>query len=130
MPQLAPITLTDGKATPASHVFAPVSTDGSSARLANRAAAIPQAFEGLTVNVRDVGNSKTAAYTVSGSLNLPTAATVDGTDQVVRVSKFEFTFRLAQTSSPQDRKDILALAASLFGSATMKTVVENIEPLY
>lgn len=130
MPQLAPITLTDGKGTPASHVFAPVTTNGSSAQLSNRAASIPQANEGLEINVRDVGSSKTAAYTVAGSLTLPTAATVDGVDQVVRTSKFEFTFRLSQQSTAQDRKDILALAASLFANATMKTVVENIEPLY
>lgn len=130
MPQLASITLTDGKASPASHVFAPVTTNGSDARLANRAATIPQGFEALELKVRDPGNSKTAAYTVSGSLNLPVVQTVDGSEQVVRNSKFEFTFRLSQASTAQDRKDILALAASLFGNATMKSVVENVEPLY
>lgn len=130
MPQLASITLTDGKSTPASHVFAPVTTNGSQARLANRSAIIPQGFETLELVVRDPGKNKQAAYTIAGSLTLPTVATVDSLDKVVRSSKFEFTMRLSQESTLQDRKDILALAASLFGNATMKSVVEQIEPLY
>lgn len=130
MPQLASITLTDGKSTPASHVFAPVTSNGSAAKLANRAASIPQGFESLEVLVRDPGKNTKAAYTIAGSMNLPTVATTEGLEKVVRNSKFEFTFRLAPDSTLQDRKDILALAASLMSNATMKSVVENVEPLY
>lgn len=130
MPQLAPITINDGKTTPAAHVFSPVRTDGSNAKLANRAASIPQGFEGMELNVRDVGSSKTAAYRVFGSLTLPTVGPVDGTDAVLRSSKVDFAFNFSQLSTAQERKDLLALVSNLFAHATVKTVVENIEPLY
>jgi hypothetical protein len=130
MPQLGAITVNDGKTTPASHTFAPVKTDGSNARLANRSAAVPQGYEILEINVRDVGTSKTAAYRVFGSMTLPTLATVGDVVSVDHFSKVDFSFNFSQLSTAQERKDLLAMLSNLFAHADMKTVVTNIEPLY
>lgn len=130
MPQLAAITVNDGKSTPVAHVFAPVKTDGSNAKLANRSATIPQGYEGLELSVRDPGGSKTAAYRVFGSMTLPTVGPVNGTDAVLRASKVDFAFNFSQLSTVQERKDLLAMMSNLFAHATMKVVVENVEPLY
>lgn len=130
MPQLAAISINDGATTPLAHNFTPVTTDGSNAKLSNKSAAMPQGFETLTINVRDVNGSKTAAYRVTGGFVLPTVAAVDGVDTVVRTSQFKFEFDISQLSTAQERKNLRVLASNLFLNALMTSVIEGPEPLY
>lgn len=130
MPNLANIALADGKATPVTHTFSPVTTDGAEARLANRSGSFPQGQETLVVTMRDVGNSKTAAYRILGTLILPTVGTVNGVDTVIRTSQFKFEFDCSQLSTAAERKDLRVLAANLLQNSLMTTVIENLEPIY
>lgn len=134
MPALGTIAIADGTSpTPVVHTFVGRSTNGSDAVLKNSASSsIPQGFETMEVKVHDPSRtSTTAAYTISGSLVLPTTVTdVNGVTTVDRSSKIEFTARLSQKSTLQDRKNMVALIKNFFDNATIKTVFENIEPLY
>lgn len=130
MPAMASITINDGKATPVAHTFAPVRTDGSNAKLANRNASIPKGFETLEVNVREA-QSADGAYRITGSIVLPTTGTLPDTSTgVLRSSKVDFAFSCAQLSTAQERKDLAALASNLFAHALFKQVIENVEPIY
>lgn len=129
MPAIGNIALADAKTTPVTHTFAPVTTDGAVAKLANRAASIPQGFETLQIEVTQP-QSPTAAYRVKVKASFPTVAAVEGQDAVVRVSSFECAFNFSQLSSAQDRKDVLKLMANLFINSQMISVCENVEPIY
>lgn len=129
MPAIGTIAINDGKATPVSHSFAPVTTDGSTAKWANRAASIPQGYEQMSIEIR-APSSSTAAYRIVGSLILPTVATVNGQDVVVRSNKLDFTINLGQLSTTQDRKDAVVLLSNLLANASVQTAVQNLEPFY
>lgn len=129
MPAIGNIAINDGKATPVTHTFAPVTTDGSTAELANRSASIPQGFEVLKVEVRKP-TSNTAAYRLYIEMVLPTVALVNGVDTVIRFNKASLTINISQLSSEADRKDLRVLLQNLFGHATMATVFEKLEPIY
>jgi hypothetical protein len=129
MPAIGQISITDAATTPLAHVFDPVTTDGATGQLANRAASIPAGFEKLSLEMRQPG-SPTAAYRLVGKFSFPTVAPVDGVDQVTRTSSVEFTFNFSQSSTAQDRKNYLKLAQNLLGHATVVTMGQNLEPLY
>lgn len=130
MPQMAIITINDGKTTPVAHVFSPQTTNGTDATFMNRAALTPAGYESLSINVRGPGGSKTAAHRVTGSITLPVMGVVNGQDVVTKVSKFDYAFSLSQASTLQDRKDLRVLAANLLSSAIFASVVENTEPMF
>lgn len=129
MPALGSITIHDGAATPVAHVFSPQTTTGSKATLLNRTASIPRGFESLNLELVKPAQP-TAAYRIIGSITLPTVGPVDGQDQVIRQNKLDFTLNLSQDSTLQDRKNAVALLANLLDNATVRTMVENLEPLY
>lgn len=129
MPALAPIAVADGKATPVTHTFDPVTSNGQKARLANRSASIPSGQETLEIEVREPG-SKTAAYAVGITMTRPVVQTVDGQDVVVRQNKTSMTIYLAQTSSAADRKDDAIMLSNLLKHATVVDVIQNLSPLY
>lgn len=129
MPAIGNIILADAKTTPVNHTFAPVTTDGALAKLANRAASIPQGYEALSIELTQP-QSGTAAYRMKVKASFPTVAAVEGQDAVVRISSFEGTFNFSQLSTAQDRKDILKMISNLFNHATSVTVAENLEPIY
>lgn len=129
MPAIASITINDGAATPVPHVFDPVTTNGSKARWANRAAGLLNASEVLEIEVVQ-GKSPTAAYRMIGSLTRPILGTVEGVEQVVRQEKMDFTLNFAPTSTSQDRKDDVTLLKNLFSNATFIAAAQNAEPWY
>jgi len=129
MPALASISVNDAEATPVAHVFSPVTTDGATARFANRSAATPQGFETLSVEVRSP-NSATGAYRVILKGNFPEEATVDGETVVVRNSSFEVALNLSQKSTAQERKNALKIVSGLLAHTTIVAVCENVEPIY
>lgn len=129
MPAIGNIAIADGKSTPVIHTFAPVTTDGSVAELANRNATIPQGFEGMNISVRKPA-SATGSYRIDLSMSFPVVATVNGVDQVVRMSKASLTLNLSQLGSAAERKDARVLLANALQNSLVAQAIENLEPLY
>jgi hypothetical protein len=129
MPAIGNIVVNDAETTPVAHTFAPVTTDGSLAKLANRTATTPSGFETMKVEVRPP-NGNGGAHRVILGMGDPTEVTVDGVVSIDRVNSFEFTFNLSQKSTAQERKNILKMASNLLNHATIVAVVENVEPIY
>jgi uncharacterized protein YllA (UPF0747 family) len=61
---------------------------------------------------------------------IPVVATVNGVDTVVRYSSAQVTLNVHPEALLQERKDLLAYVANFFGHATIKSSVENVEPVY
>jgi len=129
MPAIGNIALLDGKGTPLTHTFAPVTTNGGLAKFANRSATIPQGFESLSVEVTTPA-TKEAAHRVKIKAAFPTVAAVNGLDTVVRTSSFECVFNESQLSTSAERIDHLKLMANMLLHATTVTVMTNLEPIY
>lgn len=129
MPAIGNISVNDAETTPVAHVFSPVTTDGATAKLANRVATTPAGYETLSIEVRNP-TSATAAYRVVLKSNDPVTATVDGSDVVVRNSSAELTFNFSQLSTSQERLNLLKMMSGLLDHATTKSVVQNLEPIY
>jgi hypothetical protein len=129
MPQLGNIVINDAAATPVAHTFAPVTSNGRLAELANRTATTPKGFETLRVECRKPEGQSTV-YRVTAGLNDPVEAVVDGQTVVVRNSSFEGKFNFSPESTAQERKDLVALVSNLFAHATFKSTCENLEPIY
>jgi len=129
MPALAPIVINDGAATPVAHTFTPVTTNGSDAVSSNRAATILSGAEQLTTSVR-APQSPTASWKIEIGLVLPTVATVDGLDQVVRSSKSSLVINFAQSSTAAERKNMRVLLMNALANADLIKVIETPEPQY
>lgn len=129
MPQITAIAITDGKASPATHTFSPVTSNGQKGQLANRSASFPAAYETMELEVvKPV--TPTGAYRITGKLQLPVTALVDGVEKVVRFIKMDVNIHAHQESTAAERKDAAALLSNMFANATVKTAIENLEPLY
>lgn len=129
MPAIGPLSINDGKATPVAHVFAPVTTDGSKARFANRITGTPVGYEKLDLELREP-KSGSGAYRLIGKLVRPVLQTVDGADVVARTSTTNFDINFAQNSTAGERKDDIALIKNLLGHATLVSMVDTLEPIY
>lgn len=129
MPQLANIAVADGAAAPVTHTFSATTSNGAKAKLHNRAASIPRGFEALSVEVV-TPESATGAHRVIMGFILPTVATVNGVETVVRQNKVDMVFNFSQDSTEQDRKNARVMAANLLANALIITSLEKIEPLY
>lgn len=129
MPQLAAITILDGAATPASHVFAPVTTNGWLSKLAERVGVNPTAFPVITLSVREPA-SKASAYKVEEKIVVPVMGTVNGVVVKIRESSALVTYLFAPDSTEQERKDIRRYVVNLNSDASVTTMVEKLEPQY
>lgn len=129
MPAIAALAIFDGATTPVSHAFAPVSTDGSKAEWAERTAGVPAGYYSMTHEYVKPA-SATAAHRIKIGLNVPVMAVVNGVPTVVRNSSAQVVLNLSNSSSEQERKDLLAYVANALGLAAIKTSVQSIEPFY
>lgn len=129
MPAIAALSINDGLAVPVAHSFAPVTTDGSVAKWADRSPTIPSGFRTISFEVAPPSGSRTTNKLQMGLMN-PTVATVNSVDTVVRYSSAQITLNVHPDATLQERKDLLAYCANFLGNATVKTAVENIEPFY
>lgn len=129
MPAIAALAINDGQTTPVSHSFAPVTTNGSLAKFADRSPTIPAGFRTFSHEVSEPSGSRTTNKIASG-LYLPVVATVDGVDQVVRYNSFSGTLNVHPDATLQERKDLLAYIVGFYSNALVKQTVENIEPFY
>jgi len=129
MPAIATLAINDGAATPVAHSFVPVTTDGSTAKWADKLAALPIGYSIITDEVRQPGTA-TAAYRRLIGFSFPILATVNGVSTKVRTSSAQVIFNFAQDSTDQERKDVVAIVSNFLSNATVKPAVQNIEPFY
>lgn len=129
MPALAALTINDGAATPVAHTFAPVTTDGSLAKWADRSPSIPQGFRTITEEVLEPSGNRTA-YKITLGFYFPVVATVNGVDTVVRFGSAQVVFNMAPDSTLQERDDSLTYVINTLSHASVRTSVENLEPFY
>lgn len=129
MPAIGNIAITDAETSPVTHTFAPVTTDGSTGKLANRAATIPQGYETLSVELRQP-TSVTGAYRLIAKMNDPVIATVNGSDAVVRNSSASLELNFSQLSTVQERKNLIKLLSNLLNHATFISMAGDLEPLW
>jgi hypothetical protein len=129
MPAIGNIVINDAATTPLAHTFSPVTTDGQTGQLANRAAAIPSGYEKLKMEMRPP-SSPTAAYSLLVDMTNPVVGTVDGAQTVVRSNNGNLRLNFGPQSTVQERKDQLKLWQNLLGHATTIAMVTDVEPLY
>jgi hypothetical protein len=129
MPAIAALSINDGQGTPAAHTFNPVTTDGTLAKWADRSPSIPAGWIVASHDVSGPSGNRTTNK-IQSSFMLPTIASVDGVDKVVRYSSGQLTLNIHPESTLQERKDLLAYFANFLGLASVKTSVENVEPFY
>jgi hypothetical protein len=129
MPAIGNIAVNDDQTTPVTHTFAPVTTDGALAKFANRAASTPATYETLSLELQPPSGPN-GAYSLLAKMNDPVEATVDGQIVAVRNNSFSLRINFAQTSTSQERIDTLKLAANTLLHATVKSMAQNVEPIY
>jgi hypothetical protein len=129
MPAITALTINDGQGTPVSHTFSPVTTNGSLAKWADRSPSIPSGFRTISFEVLPPSGPRTTNKLQAGFM-LPTVATVDTVDQVVRYSSGQVTLNIHPDATLQERKDFLAYLVNFFGEADVISAVENLEPFY
>lgn len=129
MPAIAALSINDGQSTPATHTFNPVSTNGAKALWADRSPSIPAGFRTISHDVAGPNGSRTVHRITMGYM-IPTVATVNSVDTVVRYSSAQVVLNIHPESTLQERKDLLAYVANSLGLASVKTSVENLEPFF
>jgi len=129
MPAIAALSINDGQSTPVAHTFNPVSTNGAKAQWADRSPSIPAGFRTLSHEIAGPNGSRTVHRITMGYM-IPTVATVNSVDTVVRYSSAQVILNIHPESTLQERKDLLAYVANSLGLASVKTSVENLEPYY
>lgn len=129
MPAIAALTIEDGAVSPVTHTYAPVTTDGSKAKWADRSPAIPAGFPTILNEVVEPNGQRTT-YKHSTGFNFPTVADVNGVDQVVRNSSAQVVLNIHPDSTLQERKDMLAIVTNYLLETSVITSVENLEPHY
>lgn len=129
MPAAATLAINDGQATPVSHSFTPAGQTGSKVEWNEKTAGIPAGYFVLTHELVKPGTPD-AAYRIKMGLNVPVTATVDSSLAVVRNSSAQVVFNLSQSSTLQERKDLLAYIANALGNANVKTSIQDIEQFW
>lgn len=129
MPAIASLVINDGQTTPVAHTFAPVTTDGETAKWADRSPTIPAGFKTLSIDVSPPTGSRTVYKHTTGLMD-PTVATVNAVDQVVRYNSGQLVLNFHPESTVQERKNFLAYMVNAMSNASVKLSVENLEPFY
>lgn len=129
MPAIASLVINDGQTTPVAHTFAPVTTDGETAKWADRSPTIPAGFKTLSIDVSPPTGSRTVYKHTTGLMD-PTVATVNAVDQVVRYNSGQLVLNFHPESTVQERKNFLAYMVNAMNNASVKLSVENLEPFY
>lgn len=128
MPAIGSIAVADS--VPATHTFAPVTTDGSLAKLANRASGLtPSGWELLNIEVR-VPSVPTGAHKVIVTMYDPTEVTISGVTTLDKANSAKLEFNFSQKSTSVERLDVCTMFSNILANATVKSVFENLEPLY
>jgi len=130
MPQLTSLVLKDGAATPANHTFAPRDITNGVATLIE-STGVPIGDKKVSIALTRTQNGR---QKVTMKLAVPTVQdqVISGISRptAVRAAYCDVTFSFDQTSGTQERKDVLAYMASLFGQSFTQDVVGNLAAVY
>lgn len=129
MPAIAALSINDGQSTPVAHSFAPVTTDGSLAKWADRSPTIPAGFRTISHEVAGPAGNRTT-YKVQLGFMIPVVATVNGVDQVIRYDSGVITLNVHPDSTLQQRKDLRAYMVNTMQNSSVVSSIENLEPFY
>jgi hypothetical protein len=129
VPAISSLSVNDAAATPVTHTFSPVSTNGAHAYWADRSQATPAGYYKIDHNVEAPNGTRTV-HRVTVGFGVPTLASIDGVQTVVRTNSAQVVFNLHPDSTLQERKDLLAFVTNALGLADMKNSVWNIEPFW
>jgi len=129
-PAIAAIAINDGAASPASHTFNPVTTDGSLAKWADRAAGVPAGYITISEEVLEPAGGRTTSK-ITWGFYLPTMG-VDalGNPILLRYSSGQLTLNIHPQSTLAERKNLFAYVKNFLANATVQASVENVEPFY
>lgn len=136
MAQIANITLADGQTTPANHTFEPMNAQNgdSPALWLNKEATSNIGYRKITLSVKYVANgiSKVRVVIADPVLATPSAGCcVDqNTPAIAYTDFFDATFTIPFAATLQNKKDILAYAKNLLGTAVMTDAVVNMAPAW
>lgn len=132
MPQAANITINDRESTPVAHIFTPSGVKDQVATFVNLNATMITARERLSLSWR----TNAGKHKVRLVLMAPVVATetINGVSvpKQLRVGFADLTLTFADTSTLQERKNIVGLLANALASsqAVVDPVLTNVEGLY
>lgn len=130
MPQLTTLVLTDGAATPANHSFAPRdTTNGVSTLIESTGVPVGDKRLSFALNRTQNGRVKT---TIKLAIPVLQDQVVNGISRpsVVRAGFADVTLSFDQTSSTQERKDVLAMLASALQNEFTKAIAADLQSPY
>lgn len=131
MPAFAALSLYDGASTPVAHTFSPDSLESGVASYKERTGGVAIGFPTATHSLRGpAANSANRIYKVSGKVRVPSVNTVDGVASVAYSNEADFSFRLSELSTQQQRDDLASLVVSLINSVPVRAAIENLETTY
>lgn len=132
MAQATTITVNDRKTTPVAHAFKPVGPGGEGSYNFTEVSSVKIGENKLSVRWRkSQGN-----YYCRVMLTLPVLVTETingvGVPSVTRVSLVDATFRFAETSSDQERKDTVGMFANLLAASqpTIMSALVDLEGIW
>jgi len=136
MPQLAPMTINDGQATPVAHTFYPVGIDANGvATLVDRFTGIAVGYPSITMALKYNRNSR--VYRATTRVMVPTLEVIGNSSTGVTPpatkaydcsAHTEYT--IPERASLVERKNIRAYNANLQAHLTVQTLVESLESQY
>lgn len=136
MPSNSTITIKDGKATPADHVFSPMRIDANNVATFNERSGDtligqPQ----LSWQVRSPVNGNGETFKVAAKLSIPKViTTTDSTGKAVTsvdyVQLGTVELVVSRRSTLQERKDLRVLLANALLNATLASSADNVESFW
>lgn len=136
MAAISNIVLADGQTTPANKTFVPFTSQVGSAPAVwyEKTAANPLGYRRITlsVNFKSSGVSKVRLQISDPVLaSMGANCCVDTNTPVVSYTDiFDATFSLPSSSTQANRKDILAYAKNMLGTAVMQDAVWDLTPVF
>lgn len=132
MPQLTNLVLKDGKATPVDHTFKPRTIEGGVATLAE-SSGTPLGESRVTLSQARTQTGRVKPV-IKVMVPVVQDAVINGVSRptVVRTAYADITFNFDGSSSTQERKDLVAMIASLLAGtqAMTQSYLVDLEGLY
>ena len=143
MPAIAPVTINDGAASPVAHTFTPLGKDDKGVYWFEQTTPTPTNILGAKRigysqnRITDPKSALTGYSLVTLSVSLPTLETLGNTSAgitppptVAYTEVARISFRVAERSTTQERKDTRVLMANLLAHAMTVAAVDTLQPTY
>lgn len=131
MPQLAPVTLTDRESTPVDHIFSPQEIKDNVGILVNTDG-VPVGNERLGVSLRYTGSRYKAAVTLQVPVVQDEVINGVSYPKILRTAYAEVTLTFANTSTLQERKNLVGMLQDALASdqPLMNSVLTELQSVY